>query len=113
MNCVYCQEEFTWGEEAVQVRSGRLEISSRRMEPAFIPDEPDLDVIHRSCIAPYFCPNEEAEVRTGLRDEQIDGVGAMFQEFLDEGRVPRVEEPEAPAQPAPRGGRNRFHTRRR
>jgi len=111
--CVYCQEEFTWGEDAVEIRPGRVEVSSRSLGPAFIADEPDAELIHVGCIAHHFLPDEEGELREALRDEKIDGVGELFQEYLDKDVIPRIEEPEAPTQPAPRGGRNRFRTRRR
>lgn len=110
MNCDYCQEEFEAFEDALQVRLGRVEISSRSLGPAFIADEVEYDLVHRHCLAQHYCPDEE-EVREELRKENIDDVGAMFQRSFNnepEEEIPRVE-----VAPVPRGGRDRFRTRRR
>lgn len=110
MNCDYCQEEFEAFEEVLQVRLGVVEISSRSLGPSFIPDEEDWSLVHKHCLAKHCCPDEE-EVRAELRKETVEKVGEMFQESFNyerEEEIPRVE-----VAPTPRGGRNRFRTRRR
>lgn len=119
MHCTFCQEEFDLDDETVSARRGRIEVSSRRFEPVFIPDDEDSEdeLYHPYCLSAAFVPEEEQEVRQAIRDSVVSDVGAAFQEYLvnDYEEVDSIyEEDEDEPQPERqlRRGRSRFRVRR-
>lgn len=116
MYCAYCQEEFSWRDEAVQAKRGIIEVGSRSLGPAFVADEPDPELFHPRCLSSNFFPQEEEQMREEARSEEVLNTGAVFLESFEreteiELRKELAEEEELEVR-RPKRTRDRFRTRR-